>query len=140
MAYKENKEIGSKGEDIACDYLKSQGYKIIETNYRAKNFGEIDIVAIKGRKTVFVEVKTRTSDKMGRGDESINQRKLSALRRVCWIYIGHHPELPQSLRLDAILIMLSLDNRADYTVRHFENLDVSGSYRFAPTKKFLKKS
>jgi putative endonuclease len=39
-------EVGKIGEDIACKYLKSKGYKIIERNFRRK-WGEIDIVCKK---------------------------------------------------------------------------------------------
>ena len=47
------------GEDIAVNYLKKKGYKIIERNFR-KGYGEIDIIALKKNVLVFVEVKTRT--------------------------------------------------------------------------------
>lgn len=52
-----SKEVGSKGEKRAAEYLKSQGYEIIARNWRAQG-GEIDIVAVKGELIVFLEVKT----------------------------------------------------------------------------------
>ena len=59
MTYKS--EIGKIGEDLACDYLKSQKYKIIGRNLRQK-WGELDIVAKDpGDILVFVEVKTMRS-------------------------------------------------------------------------------
>ena len=39
-------EVGKAGEEIACRYLESKGYKIIERNFR-KKWGEIDIVCKK---------------------------------------------------------------------------------------------
>ena len=48
--------IGKLGEDIACKYLISKGFKVIERNY-TKKWGEIDIVASKDRKIYFIEVK-----------------------------------------------------------------------------------
>ena len=55
----ETKKLGNLGEDIAEKYLKKQGYKIIERNFRYKGYGEIDIIAKKNENYHFVEVKTR---------------------------------------------------------------------------------
>ncbi len=55
---------GKKGEDIAVAYLKSNGYRIVERNYKCL-FGEIDIVAKDGNTVVFVEVKSRKSEEFG---------------------------------------------------------------------------
>ena len=49
---------GDIGEEVAFSYLEKHGYKILERNYSTK-FGEIDIIAKKGKTVVFVEVKTR---------------------------------------------------------------------------------
>lgn len=123
-----NIQTGKLGEQLACKYLESKGYQIVATNFRSKNFGEIDIVATKGRKTVFFEVKTRSSNWKGTGEEAINLRKLKALSRVCEIFIKAHLEFPQSLRLDAILILLDSTNPQNSTIRHYENLDINGKY------------
>ncbi len=53
----EKQKIGQVGEDSACEYLEHKGYKILERNY-LKKWGEIDIVARKGNKIHFVEVKS----------------------------------------------------------------------------------
>ena len=58
------KLLGKKGERAAVQYLKSQGYTIVATNYRTP-FGEADIIALDNDELVFVEVKTRTNDKYG---------------------------------------------------------------------------
>ena len=50
--------IGNLGEDAACDYLRKNGYLVLQRNFRCKT-GEIDIIAIEDGCTVFVEVKTR---------------------------------------------------------------------------------
>lgn len=52
-----NKTIGDLGESIACKYLVSKGYSIIERNYR-KPWAEIDIICRRGEQIHFVEVKT----------------------------------------------------------------------------------
>ena len=69
-----NQSIGRWGEDIAAEHLTQHNYEIINRNVRTP-YGEIDIVARQGDITIFVEVKTRTSSKMGLPEESITPRK-----------------------------------------------------------------
>ncbi len=57
----EKQRIGQIGEDFACQYLEKNGYKVLERNY-LKKWGEIDIVAKKGNKLHFVEVKSVSRD------------------------------------------------------------------------------
>lgn len=64
MSYKQ--EIGRWGEGIAAAFLERKGYTIIGRNYFTPE-GELDLIALLEEKDeqvlVFVEVKTRTSDK-----------------------------------------------------------------------------
>ena len=53
-------EIGELGEDIACNYLKSKGYKVLNRNVRVRR-NEIDIIATDNKCAIFVEVKTATN-------------------------------------------------------------------------------
>jgi hypothetical protein len=53
----EKRKIGDIGENIACRFLVKRGFEVIERNY-LKNWGEIDIIARKGQKLHFIEVKT----------------------------------------------------------------------------------
>lgn len=59
---------------MAVEYLISRGLEVVGQNVRTP-YGEIDIVARQGDTTVFVEVKARTSNKMGLPEESITARK-----------------------------------------------------------------
>ncbi len=56
------KKIGEVAENIAQKFLIKKGYKIIETNYWLKRFGEIDIIAIKDNVYYFYEVKALKSN------------------------------------------------------------------------------
>lgn len=71
---KHNQFIGKWGEQAAVDYLTERGYEIVTRNARTPH-GEIDIVARQGDIIIFVEVKARTSDKMGMPEDSITPRK-----------------------------------------------------------------
>ena len=71
---KHNQRIGKWGEEAATEFLLQRGYVIIAKNFRTP-YGEIDVVARQGDMTIFVEVKTRTSNTMGLPEESITLRK-----------------------------------------------------------------
>lgn len=89
------------GEDKACEFLRKLGYKIIERNFR-RGYGEIDIIATFENTLVFVEVKTRTSDKFGTPFEAITPWKLKPLVKTAQFYKMTHKNLPDSMRIDAI--------------------------------------
>ncbi|KKS80134.1 MAG: hypothetical protein UV54_C0015G0002 [Candidatus Beckwithbacteria bacterium GW2011_GWA2_43_10] len=87
----DNKITGATGERAAAELLRKKGYEILERNFQTK-FGEIDIVAKPhprgersshlGGVTVFVEVKTKTSDEFGEPWEMVNQYKLEQVKRM----------------------------------------------------------
>lgn len=81
------REIGTKKEQFAADYLKKCGYFIIETNYRVRQ-GEIDIVARDGEYIVFVEVKYRTDEKSGNALESITKAKMRQISKTALFYMN----------------------------------------------------
>ncbi len=103
--------IAILGENKACEYLKKLGFKIIDRNYR-KSYGEIDIIAIEetkkdGKVLVFIEVKTRTSNQFGTPLEGITYWKLKSLIKTAQFYKMTHHNLPESLRIDAIAVILN---------------------------------
>src|SRR5512138_1954659 len=71
---KHNQRIGKWGEDAVAAYLIERGYEIVTRNARTP-YGEIDIVARQADITIFIEVKTRTSNSMGLPEDSVNLRK-----------------------------------------------------------------
>lgn len=83
-----NKKLGKEGEKRARSYLKRQGWKILEKNYKTP-FGEIDIIAEKGEVVAFIEVKTRLSDIYGLPSEAVsNERKLRYIRGANYFFIN----------------------------------------------------
>jgi putative endonuclease len=107
------------GEDIATDYLKKKGYKIIERNFR-KGYGEIDIISTFQNTLVFVEVKTRTTSLYGGAIEAISYGKMQKLIRTCEYYKMLHPKFPDAMRIDAVLI--DLVNGEAKNMQHIENV------------------
>ena len=59
------KKFGDSGEAFAAEYLAGKGFSILERNYRTP-MGEIDLIARDGRVLVFIEVKTRKTERYGR--------------------------------------------------------------------------
>ncbi len=86
---KHNQRIGKWGEWIAEEYLKQQSYEIVERNARTP-YGEIDIIAKQAEVVVFIEVKTRTSNKMGLPEESITARKRQHMIAAAEHYAAEH--------------------------------------------------
>ncbi len=66
--------MGRHAEDTAAEYLKRNGYTILDQNWRTR-WCEIDIVAKKDNTVSFVEVKYRKSDAFGGGLEYITPKK-----------------------------------------------------------------
>lgn len=84
--------VGKNGELVAQDYLKEQGYKILETNYRFSRLGEIDIIARKDDDLIFVEVKTRTNYKFGNPQTSVNRPKIQKITKTARHYLKQNFE------------------------------------------------
>ena len=80
------RQLGLKGETQGTKFLKKQGYRIIERNFRTRS-GEIDIIAREGREIVFIEVKTRSSLDFGYPEESVTRRKMAHLLKASQYYM-----------------------------------------------------
>lgn len=85
-----NKITGKCGENAVASYLKKMGYKILERNYRNK-IGEIDIIAKNKENLVFVEVKTRSSDKFGTPAEAVTYYKKQKIVNAAKYYLMKNP-------------------------------------------------
>ncbi len=83
---------GELGEEIACKYLISKGFEIMERNYTLK-VGEIDIVVKKGKVVHFIEIKSSIGsfgdigNSLYRPEENLHPKKLSRLYRTVEIYV-----------------------------------------------------
>lgn len=118
---KMRQQVGQKGEEAACEYLKERGYTIIETNYRCK-LGEIDIIARDGAMVVIVEVRTKTGLAFGRPEESINQEKAKKLHRLALQYIQSHYHQEMPSRIDLVAVILERNSGRVKDVKHIKNI------------------
>ena len=115
-----SKSFGNKGEDIAAGYLVSEGYLIIERNYRFHK-GEIDIVARDKAEgyLVFVEVKSRKSLEYGEPEYAITAAKMKQLKRMAKYYLLDRHVKDTDCRIDVITVLLTPDNPP--LINHYKN-------------------
>ena len=105
------KKLGNRGEKIAANFLRKQGYRIIEKNYHSR-LGEIDIVANEGESIVFVEVKTRRSTDFGLPEEALSYDKRRRLSKLALGYLAHRRIKDTNCRFDVVSILMD-NNRAN---------------------------
>lgn len=99
-----NQYKGANGENVAAAYLLQKGYSIIERNWRYKH-SEIDIIASKENKLHFVEVKTRTSKLFGNPEESVDNKKMNALKKGAEQYLFQNQQW-QHIQFDVVAIKM----------------------------------
>lgn len=111
-------EVGEIGEDLAAQFLKKSGYKVLVRNYQPAQGGEIDIICRKGGLLIFVEVKTRLAPTKYRPLLAITKVKRDQLRKGALQYLqllkqeqdNTFPPTTQEMniptRFDAVEVML----------------------------------
>lgn len=83
---------GKVGENIACQFLEKEGFKLLERNYQ-KKWGEIDIIAAKDKVVHFFEVKSIAIesfdllDETYRPEENVHGLKIRSIRRMVETYL-----------------------------------------------------
>lgn len=120
-------ETGQQGEQIAADFLKNNGYDILEMNFKnnsGRRLGEIDIIAKdKNGELVFVEVKTREYQKYKNTlpEENITHDKLHKLSKIANAYLYQNNLKDADYRFDAISVWLDFETRLA-KVKHIKNM------------------
>ncbi len=114
-----NRRIGLIGEELAANYIKEEGYDILERNYRTK-IGELDIIAMKQNTVVFIEVKTRTTNIYGSPPEAVGYKKQQTIQKLSQQYILYKKlnESCFNYRFDVIGVKLV---GKKYKIVHIEN-------------------
>ena len=110
-----NKSKGAAGENLAAEYLKSKGYRILNRNYRT-DVGEIDLIVTDESTLIFVEVKSRFSTDYGYPSEAVTYRKRNTINQVASQYIKKFRLFDVPVRFDVVEVYW-------YTrsVNHIEN-------------------
>jgi putative endonuclease len=97
--------VGKAGEEVAIQYLRLQGYHVLERNYRCR-FGEIDLIAQDGSTLAFIEVKTRRSQKFGPAAAAVTLAKQRHLVKASQVYLTQTHKVYELCRFDVVTIEL----------------------------------
>ena len=111
-------QFGERSETLAAWYLKKNGYKIIEQNYR-NQLGEIDIIARDKKTIVFVEVKTRFGSTIDAALAAVDQVKQARLTKLALAYLQKNGLLEHAARFDVVAV--AWPEQGEPLVQHVEN-------------------
>jgi putative endonuclease len=124
-----SQKIGELGEEIACKYLESKGYSVLERNYTRK-WGEIDIIASKENSLYFIEVKSKSVSDLsiisqnetgGRPEDNMHPWKLKRLSRVVQTYLINKRIGNTLWQFDLLVVYIDIESRKA-RVRKIENV------------------
>ena len=130
MGKQGNKITGNRGETLAAEHLMMNGYKILGRNYSSK-WGEVDIIekgkvrSEKGKGweqdiVVFVEVKTKTTDKYGEPWEMVNAWKIEQVKKMGEVWCREYA-WEGRVRVDVIGVYLDGD---EPRIEHWESVQI----------------
>lgn len=105
------KTLGNYGESLAAEYLRRHGYEVIHNNYRSGRL-ELDLVARKGRQTIFFEVKTISQNQDSRGEIPLTSRQISNLKRGLSAYCIKNRIDLDAVRLDLLIVSVDRENKS----------------------------
>src|SRR6267143_1552723 len=103
----EHLQLGTRGEKLACRFLRRQGFKILYRNFRGRTGGEIDLVCRDRDTLVFVEVKTRTREDFGRPFDAVDRDKRKRISRggLAWLRLLDNPDI--LFRFDVVEVIIA---------------------------------
>ena len=98
--------LGTQGENLACRFLRKNGYKVLYRNFKGRAGGEIDVICRDRDTLVFVEVKTRTREDFGRPFDAVNQQKQNSIARgaLAWLRLLDNPDI--LFRFDVVEVII----------------------------------
>jgi putative endonuclease len=94
---------GTTAETIVLEFLKKQGLSELTRNFRTRA-GEIDLIMLDKSIIVFVEVRSRKSNRFMDAVETIDNRKVQKILRTSRLYLQRHPDSFDSCRFDIVTL------------------------------------
>ena len=99
---RDRSRIGRWAEDLAADFLTSQGVRIVERNVRER-FSEIDIVGNDRGELIFAEVRCRRANSMMTALDTLGPQKWRRLARGAELYV-HRVSWTKGWRVDLVAV------------------------------------
>jgi putative endonuclease len=94
---------GRWGETKAAWALALTGYRVVARRYKT-TAGEIDLVAIRGQRVAFVEVKARSDIAAAEAAITVHCRR--RVRRAAQLWVARHPDFQHhTLGFDLVLVV-----------------------------------
>src|SRR5690606_20081777 len=112
----QHNELGTKGEELAVDFLIKHGYEILERNYRFDK-AEVDIIARLKDILAIIEVKTRSTIDFGNPQDFVKPKQIQRLVKAVDEYITTN-QLDVEVRFDIIAI---IREGKGFKIEHLEN-------------------
>jgi putative endonuclease len=81
---------GLRSERFAAVALRTRGYRILAQRFKTK-VGEIDLVAVRGRRLAFVEVKRRADLNDEEAHAAVSPAQRTRIRRAAELWLARHP-------------------------------------------------
>ena len=100
----QRRQKGIAGEDVAAAWYLSQGYEILDRNWRCRA-GELDLVVRRGAEVVFCEVKSRTTTMFGAPQEAVTHDKRQRIRHLAARWIDGSRFRPAQIRFDVAAVL-----------------------------------
>ena len=111
------RHLGFTGESLVVDFYINEGYKILDRNWRAGRYAEIDLIARDRRGTlIFVEVKTRIVDDQTAygitdiGFSAMHFRKRRKILTAGRSYAARHANPFTPCRFDVVVVEFRKDS------------------------------
>ena len=111
-------QLARDGEEMATRFLSAKGYTILHRNIRFPE-GELDIVARQGNSLVFIEVKTRETDKFGSPHQFVSEKKQRRQATMASRFTSICRLRSVPVRFDIISVILPPSESAK--IEHIEN-------------------
>ena len=107
MTQSARQELGAAGELLARRHLERRGYRFVAANWR-RPYGELDLIMRDGDVLVFVEVKTRSGERLGTAEESLTAAQARRLLRGAQTFLAEREDLASLFwRVDFVAITLA---------------------------------
>jgi putative endonuclease len=97
------RDIGTLGEAVAEQFLRSRGYLILERQFHSR-YGEIDVIAKKDNTIIFVEVKAYKVGSLTSPYYAVSKTKQVKIKKTANYYLMKKGRKDDGARFDVVIV------------------------------------